>query len=55
LIYNYNKKKLVVGIDLEDFLVVDTDDVLLVTKKTSVPKVKKLVESFEGTIYDKLT
>jgi mannose-1-phosphate guanylyltransferase len=55
LVYNYNNKKLVVGIDLDDFLVVDTEDVLLVTKKTSVPKVKKLVEGLEGTLYEKLT
>ncbi len=55
LIYNYNKGKLVVGIDLHDFLVVDTQDVLLVAKKSSVSKVKKLVESFQGTVYEDLT
>jgi len=55
LIYNYDDKKLIVGIDLNDFLVVNTDDVLLVAKKSSVPKVKKMVEGFEGTAYEKLT
>jgi mannose-1-phosphate guanylyltransferase len=55
LIYNYNDKKLVVGIDLENMLVVDTPDVLLVAKKTSVAKIKKLVESFKGTENERLT
>ncbi len=55
LVYNYNQKKLVVGIDLEDFLVVDTEDVLLVAKKSSVSKVKKLVEGLQGTVYEDLT
>ncbi|MEO6509334.1 MAG: sugar phosphate nucleotidyltransferase [Patescibacteria group bacterium] len=55
LIYNYEDKKLIVGIDMEDMLVVNTDDVMLVTKKSSVSKIKKLVESFEGTDYEKLT
>lgn len=55
LVYNYHPNKLLVGIDLEDFLVVDTEDVLLVAKKTSVSKVKKMVEEFEGTVYEELT
>jgi mannose-1-phosphate guanylyltransferase len=55
LVYNYNDQKLVVGIDLENLLVVNTNDVLLVAKKTSVSKIKKLVESFQGTEHEKLT
>ncbi len=55
LIYNYEDKKLIVSIDLEDMLVVNTADVLLVTRKTSVPKIKKLIESFEGTEHEHLT
>jgi len=55
LVYNYDADKLVVGIDLNDFLIVNTHDVLLVTKKTSVPKIKKLVDSLKGTPYEKLT
>lgn len=55
LVYNYEDKKLVVGIDLEDFLVVNTRDVLLVAKKSSVSKVKKLVEGFQGTELEHLT
>lgn len=55
LAYNYELNKLVVGIDLEELLIVNTDDVLLVAKKTSVPKIKKLVESFQGTEHENLT
>lgn len=49
LIYNYEDKKLVVCIDIDSAIVVNTPDVLLITLKTSVPKIKKLVESFQGT------
>ena len=55
LVYNYNNKQLVVTIDMDEVLVVNTNDVLLVCKKTSVPKVKKLVESMQGTEHDHLT
>lgn len=55
LVYNYEDKKLIVGIDLDDLLVVNTRDVLLVAKKTSVSKIKKLVESFQGTENEHLT
>ncbi len=54
LVYNYEDGKLVVGIDLEGMIVVNTGDVLLVGKKSSVPKIKKLVESFEGTDNERL-
>lgn len=55
LVYNYESQKLVVGMDLEDFVVVNTPDVLLVTKKTSVPKITKLVQSLKGTEFEELT
>lgn len=55
LIYNYEEFKTIVGIDLEDFLVVNTHDVILVTRKSSVPKIKKLVESLQGTEHEDLT
>ncbi len=48
LVYNYTDQ-MVVTIDLDDFLVVSTPDVVLVTKKSSVPKIKKLVENLKGT------
>lgn len=55
LVYNYDSEKLIVGIDLEDMLIVNSNDVLLVTKKKSVSKIKSLVESFHGTKHEKLT
>jgi mannose-1-phosphate guanylyltransferase len=48
LVYNYTNQMLVT-IDLDDMLVVNTPDVVLVCKKSSVGKIKKLVESLAGT------
>jgi len=48
LIYNYTKQ-LVVTIDMDGVLVVNTPDVVLVCKKGSVAKIKTLVESLSGT------
>lgn len=55
LVYNYEKEKLIVGIDLDENIVINTPDVLLVAKKSSVPKIKKIVEGFIGTENEKLT
>lgn len=54
LVYNYTDQ-LIVTIDLDDMLVVNTSDVVLVCKKGSVPKIKKLVERMSGTENDHLT
>jgi len=54
LVFNYTAQ-LAVGIDLSEMLVINTDDVLLVCPKTSVPKIKKLVESLAGTPNEHLT
>lgn len=54
LVYNYTNQMLVT-IDVEDMLVVSTQDVIMVCKKSSVPKIKKLVESLNGTEHDNLT
>jgi mannose-1-phosphate guanylyltransferase len=54
LVFNYTDQ-LVVGIDLEKMLVINTDDVLLVCNKNSVPKIKKLVEKLENTPHEHLT
>lgn len=48
LVFNYTNQ-LVVGIDLSDMVVVNTNDVILVCPKTSVPKIKKVVTSLQGT------
>lgn len=55
LIYNYEDKKLIVGIDLDEHIIVNTKDVLLIAKKQSVGKIKTLVEQFEGTEHEDLT
>lgn len=55
LIYNYEDKKLIVGIDLDEHIIVNTADVILIAKKSSVGKIKNLVEQFEGTEHEKLT
>lgn len=54
LIFNYTDQ-LIVGIDLNGMIVINTDDVLLVCHKNSVPKIKKLVENLSGTEHEKLT
>ena len=48
LIYNYTVQ-LVVTIDLDGYLVVNTHDVVLVCHKNSVPKIKKLVEKLSDS------
>lgn len=48
LVFNFTNQ-LTVGIDLEKMLVINTEDVVLVCPKDSVPKIKKLVESLTGT------
>lgn len=53
LTFNYTDQ-LVVGIDLEEMLVINTEDVTLVCPKSSVPKIKKLVESLKGTSHEHL-
>lgn len=55
LVYNFDGKKIIVGVDLNELLVVNTNDVLLIAKKTSVSKIKKIVEGFKGTEHEQLT
>lgn len=47
LVFNYTDQ-LVVGIDLDEYLLINTKDVVLICPKNSVPKIKKLVESLTG-------
>ena len=54
LIFNYTDN-LTVAIDLDGLLVINTEDVLLVCKNKSVPKIKKLVESMSDTPHEHLT
>jgi len=55
LVYNYEGKKIIVGVDLDDILIVNTDDALLVAKKSSVTKIKNIVNNFQGTKNEHLT
>lgn len=54
LVFNYTDQ-LVVGVDLSKLIIINTDDVLLICSKDSVPKIKKLVESLAGTEHENLT
>ncbi len=54
LIYNYTDQ-MIVALDVEGLLVVNTHDVILICHKNSVPKIKKLVESLEGSENEHLT
>lgn len=53
LIFNYTDQ-LCVGIDLGEMIVINTQDVLLVCPKNSVPKIKKIVENLNGTTNEHL-
>lgn len=53
LVYNYQNDKLIVGVDLDENIVVNTNDVILIAKKNSMSKVKSLVENFSGTKHEK--
>ncbi len=54
LVFNYNDQMLV-GLDLDGFLVVNTKDVLLICPKNSVPKIKSFVEKLSKGPHKKLT
>lgn len=54
LTFNYTDQ-MVVGIDLSEFLIINTKDVVLICPKNSVPKIKKLVEGLSGTEHEHLT
>jgi len=53
LLFNFTKQ-MVVGIDLDDMVIVNTNDVILVCPKSSVPKIKKFVKNLNGTSYEHL-
>lgn len=54
VIYNFTDQ-LVAGIDLKGMIVVVTPDVIFVAPQESIPKVKTLLKSFEGTEKEKFT
>ncbi|MDP3941729.1 MAG: sugar phosphate nucleotidyltransferase [bacterium] len=54
IIFNEGKQ-LVVGIDLDGYVTIVTDDVILICPKNAVPKIKKVVEKLSGTQREHLT
>jgi mannose-1-phosphate guanylyltransferase len=54
LAFNYTDQ-LIVGIDLHEVIVINTDDVVLICPKNSVSKIKKIVEDLSGTPNENLT
>lgn len=48
-------KQLVAAIDVDDVVIVVTQDAILVTPQASVPQIKSLLQKFEGTKLDKYT
>jgi mannose-1-phosphate guanylyltransferase len=53
LLYNYENDKVLVAIGLEGMVIVNTEDALLVVHKDDIPFIKKVVNSFEGTEWEK--
>jgi mannose-1-phosphate guanylyltransferase len=53
--YSDNNKKVIATIDLEDFIIIDTKDALLITKKGQTQKVKNIVEQLKINHYPLLT
>lgn len=54
IIHN-DTNQLIVGIDLDEFVIVSTDDVILVCPKNSVSKIKEFVSGLAGTEHEHLT
>jgi len=53
--YTDTKDKVIATIGLEDFIVIDTKDALLITKKNQTQKVKEIVNQLKTTHYPLLT
>lgn len=53
LVYNYTNQMVAI-IDLDGYVVVNTPDILLITQKKSVPKIKEFVKNLEGTQHENL-
>ena len=53
--YSDNKDKVIATIGLEDFIVIDTKDALLISKKGQTQKVKEIVSKLQTTNYPILT
>jgi mannose-1-phosphate guanylyltransferase len=54
IVYNYDNKTLIVGIDIKDMVIVHTHDAVFVAPKGSASKIKNVLEMFEGTEFENL-
>lgn len=54
-IIHSHTKQLVTSIDLDDVAVVVTDDVVMVTRQSSIPEIKTMLKLFDGTKLEKYT
>lgn len=54
MIVHNDTEQLIVGIDLNGIVIVNTGDVLMICPKDSVPKIKKFVNNLENTPYENL-
>ena len=50
--YLRSEERLIVGIDLEDLIVVETSDAILISKKDSSQKVKKIIEDLKHNNFE---
>lgn len=53
LVFNFTDQ-LVVGVDIDNMIVVNTGDVILICPKDSASKIKKIVENLNGTTHEHL-
>lgn len=54
IVYNYDDKTLIVGIDLKDMVVVHMQDAVFIAPKKSASKIKNILERMNGTKYEEL-
>ena len=52
---SFSQEKILHNPKTSEYLRINTDDVILICTKSSVPKIKKLVESLAGTPHEHLT
>jgi len=54
LVYSYTDQ-LVAAVDIDDMVVIVTQDAILVTRQSSIPQIKDLLKRFEGTDLEQYT
>lgn len=51
LIFNNEENKLIVGLDLDDLVVINTEDIIFVARKSSIQNIKKVVKDLKDSEY----